>query len=203
MISNWILHWGLQPPTACCRLRDSQVRPPAGRGERGTQQLFIREGSAPKSNPLPFIFLSFLRKSYPFRIPSVDKWYLAVQIPCLELCIPFNCWKSLSYKKKEWITKIERFLALKSHKIHLLALLGPFHRPKWQISLPFYMLGLVESHPIHTTDAWKRYPFRTEPPRKAIIGSTLPGVRPLSPDNELIFSRTLHLSFITIWAWKV
>ena len=64
------------------------------------------------------------------------------------------------------------------------------------------MLGLVESHPIHITDAWKRYPFRTEPPQKAIIGSTLPGVRPLSPDNELIFSRTLHLSFITIWAWK-
>ena len=64
------------------------------------------------------------------------------------------------------------------------------------------MLGLVESHPIHITDAWKRYPFRTEPPRKAIIGSTLPGVRPLSPDNELIFSRTLHLSFITICGWK-
>ena len=80
----------------------------------------IREGFAAKSNPLPFIFLSFLRKSYPFRIPSVDKWYLAFHIPCLELCIPFNCWKSLSFKQ-ESITKIERFLALKSNKIHLLA----------------------------------------------------------------------------------
>ena len=60
----------------------------------------------------------------------------------------------------------------------------------------------MESHPIHITDAWKIYPFWAEPPRKAIIGSTLPGVRPLFPDNELIFSRALHLSFITIWAWK-
>ena len=28
----------------------------------------------------------------PFRIPSIDKWYPFL-IPCLELCIPFNCCK--------------------------------------------------------------------------------------------------------------
>ena len=48
----------------------------------GAQQMFIRGGSVP----------DFSRKSYPFRIPSIDKWYL-FHIPCLELCIPFNCRK--------------------------------------------------------------------------------------------------------------
>ena len=47
----------------------------------GTQQMFIRGGSVP----------DFSRKRYPFRIPSIDKWYL-FHI-CLELCIPFNCFK--------------------------------------------------------------------------------------------------------------
>ena len=35
---------------------------------------------------------NFSRKRYPFRISSIDKWYL-FHIPCLELCIPFNCRK--------------------------------------------------------------------------------------------------------------
>ena len=48
----------------------------------GTQQMFIWGGSVP----------DFSRKSYPFRIPSIDKWYL-FHIPCLDLCIPFNCCK--------------------------------------------------------------------------------------------------------------
>ena len=47
----------------------------------GTQQMFIRGGSVPDLS----------RKSYPFRIPSIDKWYL-FHI-CLELCIPLNCFK--------------------------------------------------------------------------------------------------------------
>ena len=37
----------------------------------------------------------FSRKRYPFRIPSIDKWYL-LHI-CLELCIPFNCCKCTIY----------------------------------------------------------------------------------------------------------
>ena len=37
----------------------------------------------------------FSRKRYPFRIPSIDKWYL-FHI-CLELCIPFNCCKCTIY----------------------------------------------------------------------------------------------------------
>ena len=32
----------------------------------------------------------FSQKRYPFRIPSIDKWY-PFHMPCLELCIRFNC----------------------------------------------------------------------------------------------------------------
>ena len=57
---------------------------------------------------------------------------------------------------------------------------GPFHRPKWQISLPFYILQLVKSLPFHIPEAWKRYPFRTEPPRIGYYGES-----PLLPSAAL------------------
>ena len=52
----------------------------------GAQQMFIRGGSVPE----------FSWKRYPFRILSIDKSYL-FHIPCLELCIPFNCCKCTVY----------------------------------------------------------------------------------------------------------
>ena len=54
----------------------------------GTQQMFIRGGSAPRSN----FYIPFFTKRYPFRLPSFDKWY-PFHIPCLELCISFDCCK--------------------------------------------------------------------------------------------------------------
>ena len=47
-------------------------------------------------NPTPYPFINhFSRKRYPFHIPSIsDKW-CPFQIPCLELCIPFDCCKSM------------------------------------------------------------------------------------------------------------
>ena len=52
----------------------------------GTQQIFIRGGSAPRLNPFSPFMYHFLRKGDPF---PVDKWY-PFHIPCLELCILFN-----------------------------------------------------------------------------------------------------------------
>ena len=46
-----------------------------------TKLMLIRGDSAPRSNPL-----------YPFRIPSIDKWY-SFHTPCLELCISFDRFK--------------------------------------------------------------------------------------------------------------
>ena len=57
----------------------------------GTQQMFIRGGSARGPTPYPFTY-HFSRKRCPFRKPSIDKWY-PFNIPCLELCIPFTCCK--------------------------------------------------------------------------------------------------------------
>ena len=42
---------------------------------------------------------------------------------------------------------------------------GPFHGPKLQISLPFYIVQLVKSLTFHIPEDWKRYPFWVEPPR--------------------------------------
>ena len=39
----------------------------------------------------PFIY-HLSRTTYPFRILSINKWY-PFHRPCLELCIPFNCFK--------------------------------------------------------------------------------------------------------------
>ena len=64
------------------------------RGLLNKSQL-IWGGSAPRSNPLPFI-CHYSRNRYPFRIPSIDKWY-PFHIPCLELCIPFNCCKCTAF----------------------------------------------------------------------------------------------------------
>ena len=123
-------------------------------------------GEAPPRGPTPYPFISlyhFSQKKYPFRTPSIDKWY-PFHIPCLELCIPFNCCKctvfyiginhnnrtfSRLYKAIKFICK--PFWAL--------------NRPKWQISLPFYILHLVKSLPSHIPEAWKKDPFRMEPPR--------------------------------------
>ena len=35
---------------------------------------------------------------YPFRIPSIDKWYPFRHIPSLKLCIPLTAVESLSFK---------------------------------------------------------------------------------------------------------
>ena len=49
----------------------------------GLLNTFVRGGSAPKSNTLPF-YTPFSRKRHPFPIPSSDKWY-PFHVPGLEL----------------------------------------------------------------------------------------------------------------------
>ena len=61
---------------------------------------------------------------------------------------------------------IERFLDFRNPQNSSVSPFGSFHRPKWQISLPFYILQQVKSLLFHIPEAWKRYTFRVEPPRK-------------------------------------
>ena len=59
---------------------------------RGVLNKFLY-GEAQHRGPTPYPFIyHFSRKRCPFRIPSIDKWY-PFHIPCLELCIRFNCCK--------------------------------------------------------------------------------------------------------------
>ena len=56
-----------------------------------TQQAYIRGGSGPRSNPLPFRIPFFTKKVPPLvYLPLING---TLHIPCLELCISFNCCK--------------------------------------------------------------------------------------------------------------
>ena len=61
----------------------------------GTQQRFIRGGFFPRFRPLSFY--TPLLKGFPYHIPCIDGWY-SFHIPCLKLCIPFNCCKGAVIK---------------------------------------------------------------------------------------------------------
>ena len=57
-------------------------------------RLELKQKKLQKIQLLPFIH-HFSRKRYPFHLPSIsDKW-CPFHIPCLELCIPFDCCKSM------------------------------------------------------------------------------------------------------------
>ena len=79
----------------------------------GTQRSSIAGRLRPMSHPFLFyVFFSyhFLRKRYPFRLPSIDKRY-PFHISSLEVCISFSCCKCVFFKI--WINKKpdwERFL---------------------------------------------------------------------------------------------
>ena len=46
-----------------------------GGGRGGSQQSLILGGSDSEVQPLALLYTIFNRKRYPFRIPSIDKWY--------------------------------------------------------------------------------------------------------------------------------
>ena len=91
----------------------------------------MRGGSASRSDPLPFIY-DFSRKRYPFGILSIS---------FLEHCNHFNCCKctvvliGINHKTERYLDFIKP--------------IGPFHRPKSQISLPFRILQRVNSLTLH------------------------------------------------------
>ena len=57
--------------------------------------MFISGEHASRSNPLSF-YVQFFTKKNLFRIPSIDKLY-PFHVPCLELCISFNCCKCTAF----------------------------------------------------------------------------------------------------------
>ena len=66
------------------------------RGGGGTQQFFLRGGSAPRSNPLPFypglLYTIFDENGTPFVYLLLTNGTPFTYL-CLELCIPFKCCK--------------------------------------------------------------------------------------------------------------
>ena len=80
-------------------------------------------GEAPPRGSTPY---RFWQKRSPFRIPSIDKWYLS-HTPGIELCIPFNNCKYIVFNIS-WINHKTRTFSQLFHclKMHLLALLSLF-----------------------------------------------------------------------------
>ena len=102
-----------------------------GLGRRGesTQQNFIRGGSAPRCNPLPFY--QFWPKNGP--LSHTFNWQIAPLLHTnLESCIFLNCCKCTAFKL--WTSRQTRQFScvFHCHKTHL--------GPQWQISRTFYIL---------------------------------------------------------------
>ena len=113
-----------------CLLRSAQD--PRGRVLNKCYTKRLRPGV----QPLTLLHTIFDSKRSPFRIPPIDQWD-PFHTPSLELFIPFNCckWAVFKIRRSHKTRKFSRLFL--SHKMHLLALLGLFYRPKRQISSPF------------------------------------------------------------------
>ena len=132
-----------------------------GGGGRGlgsvTRQSFIRGGTAPRSNPLPF-YIPLSAKKVPFSsVPSTDRW-------CPFHNTPVQNFGYIHSLESEWITKPGNFLDfITAINYPSVSHFGPFCRPKWQISRPFHKLQLVKFLPFNFViflKPKKRCPFR-------------------------------------------
>ena len=83
-----------QPPSFLSILCDTPWKGvTSGKGGGGGLLNKFLYGEATPRGPTPYPFMYyFSRKRYPFRFPSIEKWY-RYHIPCLEPCITFKCCK--------------------------------------------------------------------------------------------------------------
>ena len=128
--------------------------------------MFIQGGSTSRSNPLHFIY-HFSRKTYPFRIHPIDKWYPFHKL-CLEVCIPRRTFSRLN---------------------NLLDLLGPFTDPNDRFLYPLIHINERNPYPFISLMAEKDTPFTRSLPVLAIIRSTprrawLPSLHTINPPRR-------------------
>ena len=134
---------------------------------RGTQQSFIREGSALRSNPLP-IYIPFLTKKIPFSY--IFYWQMVpLSQPIVELCISLNCCKrtfkiSINHKTRTF------FPLFQNHKMHLLPLWAFLQTENDRFPYPFIYFNLWNFYPFICT--WN---LREAPP------TSFPGSCPTRP----------------------
>ena len=120
--------------------------------------MFIRGGHASRSNPLSF-YIQFFTKKNLFRIPSIDKWY-PFHVPCLELCISFNCCKCTAFwiginRKNRTFSRVYKAIKFICKPFWALS-------ETWMTDFPTLSYTSISEIP-----NLKKYPFRAEPPHKA------------------------------------
>ena len=133
----------LSPPRGIWQLKSPHPREFAIQGKKNA---YAPGGGGGRRNWLmhnPFIY-HFWQKKYPFRIPSTDKFY--------HFHLP-DSWNMKNTSQNQNISSQVPPL-FHSYKIHLVSPLGPFSRPKCQISIPLpFHHQLVKSYPFHIPDA--------------------------------------------------
>ena len=125
-------------------------------------------GEAPPWGPTPYDFIYlFWQKRYPFRTPSIDKWY-PFHIPSLELC------------KYEYITKPEHFLFSPTATKSSVALLGHFTDRNDRFFHHFIHFNKWNPYPLVPLKPGKGTTFGRSLPVQVITGSTPGGYYALS-----------------------
>ena len=118
---------------------------------------FIQRSEYSPCGPTPYPLIYHFGRKGTFFLPSIDKRY-PFHIRSLERC-PFqlllNVHKSLNQIMFPWL--------FHSHKMGLSAVIGPFTCRNDRFPYPY--TSTTKSLPFHIPEAWKRYPFRAEPPR--------------------------------------
>jgi len=98
----------------------------------------------PEVRPLSFLYTIFGRKGTPFVYLPLTNGTPFLYLPNKESSCHFHA----GFNKLKKCS--HRYVCSKYFK--------------WQISLPFHVLRLVKFLPFHIPEAWKRYPFRADPP---------------------------------------
>ena len=112
-----------------------------------------------------FMYVCTLFERYPFRIPSIEKWY-PFNIPSLELCISLISYCKCTFFKIWMCPK-----PLRSQRFQ--DFFTAINTSNWQIILPFQILQLVKSLPIHIPEARS---LKWELPRICHYKLYLPGI---------------------------
>ena len=107
----------------------------------------VLEGSAPRSNTLPF-YIPLWQKRYPFYIPFIEKWY-PLHIPTLEHSTPFL--SPYNEVNEQYYRRISR--VIRTNVKETRSVIYSVHVVKQPISLPFYIPQLMKSLPLYILEA--------------------------------------------------
>ena len=153
----------------------------AGTGPGG-----VFRGSAPRSNPLPFK-IPFLTEKVP--LPYTFNWYI---VPLWHTQFRTLHFSHLQTK----MTDLPALLVISWDFLNISKSAKCLKKFPDICTTSFYILQPAKSLRFHTTETWKRYPFRTKPPLEGHYISSIPF--PGGKDNRFCTNVSHSVSVSTI-----